>query len=295
MYKTKDKYYVNNDLLIIDTLNDIPLRKIREFCECDPTYGSLTDLNPLQIGYETCSVENKVGPEILPYYILHFVHKGAGYLEDETGKHKISANQMFIIKPHIPHSYYPDAEDPWEYSWICFNGAYTRIFHDIASVQPVSFALFQRIKELTDSETLASKFYTVSILFDIISTLSINKKSDPDYVSMIKYHIEHNYKNDISVNSIAKTLYISRQYISKLFSEKENMTIQEYIIQVRLENAINFMRAGFNVTESAVAVGYLDLYTFSRIFKKKYGVSPSEFIKNASHATLSHAGEGKVK
>ena len=282
MYKTKDKYYINNDLLIIDTLNDIPLRKIRDFCECDPIYGNLTDLNPLQIGYETCSAENKILPEILPYYILHFVHKGSGYLEDETGTHKITANQMFIIKPHITHSYYPDPEDPWEYSWICFNGKYTRIFNDVPSVQPVSFALFQRIKELTDSKTLASKFHTVSILFDIVSTLSIHKKSNPDYVRMIKYHIDHNYKDDISVNSIAKTLYISRQYISKIFSEKENMTIQEYIIQVRLENAVNFMRSGFNVTESANAVGYSDLYTFSRIFKKKYGVSPSVFIKKVS-------------
>ena len=291
MYKTKDKYYVNNDLLIIDTLNDIPLRKIRDFCEFDPTYGNLTDLNPLQIGYETCPAENKIGPEILPYYILHFVHKGSGYLEDETGIHKITANQMFVIKPHTLHSYWPDVEEPWEYSWICFNGTYARIFNDVSPVQPVSFALFQRIKELTDSQTLASKFYTVSILFDIISTLSIHKKSNPDYVRMIKYHIEHNYKDDISVNSIAKALYISRQYISKVFSEKENMTIQEYIIQVRLENAINFMRAGFNVTESANAVGYCDLYTFSRIFKKKYGVSPSAFIKKASPVSLDKTGD----
>ncbi len=282
MYKTKDKYYINNDLLIIDTHNDIPLRKIRDFGELAPIYGNLTDLNPLQIGYETCSVDNKILPEVLPYYILHFVHKGAGYLEDETGTHKIVANQMFIIKPNITHSYYPDPDDPWEYSWICFNGTCTRIFNNIPPVQPVSFALFQRIKELTDSKTLASKFHTVSILFDIVSTLSINKKTKPDYVRMIKYHIENNYKDNISVNSIAKALYISRQYISKIFNEKENMTIQEYIIQVRLENAIKFMRSGFNVTESANAVGYSDLYTFSRIFKKKYGVSPSVFIKKSS-------------
>ncbi len=278
MFKTKNRYYIDNDLLSIDTNNDVPTRKIRDFCEVDPVYGKLSDINPLQIGYETCTVDNRITNEITPYYILHFVHKGSGYLEDETGAHKISANQMFIIKPHLKHSYYPAPNDPWEYSWICFNGNYTRIFNDVAAVQPVSFALFQRIHELTDTESLAAKSQVVSILFEIIATLSINKKSAPDYVSMIKYQIEHNYMGNISVASIAKALYVSRQYISKIFTEKEGVTIQQYIITVRLENAMNFMRSGFNISESANAVGYSDLYTFSRAFKKKYGVSPSSFI-----------------
>ena len=86
----------------------------------------------------------------------------------------------------------------------------------------------------------------------------------------------------LNINNLDLSLLYLTHYISKIFSEKENMTIQEYIIQVRLENAVNFMRSGFNVTESANAVGYSDLYTFSRIFKKKYGVSPSVFIKKVS-------------
>ncbi len=280
MFKTIERKTINNDTFIIDAYNGVPVRKIRDFCEIDPTYDRLTDINPIQIGHEVtldCFM-----PEFLIHsvYIVHFVHKGKGYYIDDTGKYEIGTNQMFIIKPQNICKYYADKNDPWEYSWIRFDGQLAKIFDSLSPVQPVSFTLFEKIKEFTQNDTMAAKFHIVAILFEIISSITNRKQSPVDYVFIVKRLIENNYMHDISVKNIAQRLFVSRQYISKLFTEKEGITIQEYIIKVRLETAINFMREGFNISECADSVGYSDMYTFSRIFKKKYGIAPSQYIKN---------------
>ena len=279
-YKTEQRYYIGNDLVVLDYHDRIFRRKIRHFFNSTQDFGTLSDLSPLNIGYENCPIDNMMDEKTRPYYVIHFIHKGKGYFNDEYGLHAVGANQMFIIKPFSVHSYYPDQNDPWEYSWICFNGKLATAFNSVSSVTDVSFVFYNRIKELTDSENLSSKYNVVAFLFDFIATLSTPVKDKPDYVSLIKSYVEQNYMNDVSVNSIAHSLYISRQYISKVFAEKEGMSIQQYIIKIRLERAVKMLSTGYNVTESAAAVGYCDLFTFSRIFKKKFGVSPSNFIKS---------------
>ncbi|MBQ7348656.1 MAG: AraC family ligand binding domain-containing protein, partial [Clostridia bacterium] len=80
------------------------------------------DLVPIFYGGEKCKKGHSFGPHTRNYYIIHFCLNGCGTLKDKFGVHKISAGELFIIRPDEITTYTADMFTPWEYTWIAFNG-----------------------------------------------------------------------------------------------------------------------------------------------------------------------------
>lgn len=99
---------------------------------------------------------------------------------------------------------------------------------------------------------------------------------------IVKYFQEH-YNEKISLDQIAENMYLSSFYISKIFKNKTGDTPIHYLINLRLEKAKQMLEAGYckNVQEVAREVGYDDVYHFSKLFKKRYGISPSAAQKRS--------------
>lgn len=104
---------------------------------------------------------------------------------------------------------------------------------------------------------------------------SINKN---EIVSkIIEYFTEH-YQDKISLDMISENMYVSPFYISKIFKSITGDTPIRYLINIRLEKAKELLcdNPNLGITEAAEMVGYDDVYHFSKLFKKKFGVSPSK-------------------
>lgn len=79
------------------------------------------------------------------------------------------------------------------------------------------------------------------------------------------------------VEDLAARAQLSPRYFSMRFKEMIGMSVQTYIIRTRIERAQHLlMHAGMNVTEVADALGYRDIFFFSRQFKQYTGRSPSD-------------------
>ncbi|MBR2181374.1 MAG: AraC family transcriptional regulator [Oscillospiraceae bacterium] len=97
------------------------------------------------------------------------------------------------------------------------------------------------------------------------------------YIQSAKRYIEANYHLKITVDDIANHIGITRSYLFKLFRSELNISVQEYIIEVRMKNACDFLRQPNALIKNiATALGY-DPFSFSRIFKKTIGMSPREY------------------
>lgn len=110
---------------------------------------------------------------------------------------------------------------------------------------------------------------------------SVNKNYVVDRI--IGYFQDH-YSEKISLDQIAENMYLSPFYISKIFKSETGDTPIRYLINVRLERAKILLENGDNgsIQEIAAMVGYDDAYHFSKLFKKRYGMSPSEARKRAN-------------
>lgn len=104
---------------------------------------------------------------------------------------------------------------------------------------------------------------------------STNKKY---VVEQIINYFEDHYAEKISLDRIAENMYLSPFYISKIFKSETGDTPIRHLINIRLEKAKELLENGWqgSIQEVASSVGYDDVYHFSKLFKKKYGVSPSK-------------------
>lgn len=96
-------------------------------------------------------------------------------------------------------------------------------------------------------------------------------------------YIEDHYSEKISLDQIAENMYLSPFYISRIFKGETGNTPIRHLINIRLEKAKGLLENGYqgSIQEVAALVGYDDAYHFSKLFKKKYGISPSQVRKNS--------------
>ncbi len=127
-----------------------------------------------------------------------------------------------------------------------------------------------------------AELYATGKVFELISLLryklSSPQKREQNYSQRAKNYIEANYFKNITVEGIAKELGLDRSYLSSLFKEHIGMSPKEYIVSFRLANAAELMAFhDFSPKQAAASCGYFDIFNFSKMFKKKYGVSPREY------------------
>jgi len=108
---------------------------------------------------------------------------------------------------------------------------------------------------------------------------SVNRKH---VVEKIIDYFEDHYAEKISLDQIAENMYLSPFYISRIFKAETGDTPIRYLINIRLEHAWEILKENkeLSIQEVAALVGYEDAYHFSKLFKKKFGVSPSGVKKN---------------
>lgn len=98
-------------------------------------------------------------------------------------------------------------------------------------------------------------------------------------VSEIRQYLTEHYAEKISLDLIAKNMYLSSAYISKIFKEETGEAPINFLIKLRLEQAREQLEANNRKSIKAIStsVGYEDVYYFSKLFKKYYGVSPLNY------------------
>lgn len=98
-------------------------------------------------------------------------------------------------------------------------------------------------------------------------------------VSEIRRYLSNHYAEKISLDLIAKNMYLSSAYISKIFKEETGEAPINYLIKMRLERARIHLETDDkkSIKEIAGSVGYDDVYYFSKLFKKYYGISPMNY------------------
>lgn len=117
---------------------------------------------------------------------------------------------------------------------------------------------------------------------EIYEEIRAGKQSLP--VVKAKQFIDKNYEKPISLESVAKEVYLSPAYFSAVFKKEVGVNFSDYLAQVRIERAKRLLtNIKYSVAEVAAAVGYPDQRYFSRVFKKLTGVNPLEYRKLQSY------------
>jgi AraC-like DNA-binding protein len=100
------------------------------------------------------------------------------------------------------------------------------------------------------------------------------------YCERAKTFVSCNIHRSLTVGEIAGHLGISKNYLTNVFKEGEGIPLTEYISRCKLSHMTELIRRyGYSLTEAAEHVGYQDANYVSRLFKKYYGMTVSDYRK----------------
>lgn len=100
-------------------------------------------------------------------------------------------------------------------------------------------------------------------------------------MNIIDKYIQDNIFNEISIDSLAKLIGISKYYFLKEFRKYKGITPYQYILHKKLETSKNLLgKSGKPIIEIAYDLGFSDQSHLNKLFKKYYGLSPKKFRNN---------------
>ena len=136
---------------------------------------------------------------------------------------------------------------------------------------------------LSDDNPIKQRGYIYVILGIVMEHIGFEKATasiDTNLSSRILFYINENYKNDISLSSIAAEFGYNPSYISRYFKSRFNSGVSQYITMIRLKQAIMLMREEKNsITYCALESGFNSMRSFYRAFTSEFNCSPKQYLE----------------
>lgn len=101
-----------------------------------------------------------------------------------------------------------------------------------------------------------------------------------NFVYDAKKYIDENFLENIDIEKISREAKLSEYHFIRLFKDVFNTTPYKYVIQKRLELALELLNNQYKTSEISSILGYTDIPAFSKAFKNQYGYSPSAYKTN---------------
>lgn len=230
------------------------------------------------------------------FYEIFFLIEGDIEFITDSGKHKLDPFTAIIIPKETYHQFvlYSSEEN---YVRLILNFDDVREIDDLLKIK-MDKVLFIKSKKITSLflETknliekplteLENKILLKSLLAQII--VSINKTDydlsnetdelNPITQKIIRYII-NNIGDDLSLSTIAKSLFMSESYISHIFKQDMKIPIHKYILQKRLILANRKICEGIPAIKAAEECGFKDYSVFYRRYKAMFDVTPSKKLR----------------
>jgi two-component system response regulator YesN len=135
----------------------------------------------------------------------------------------------------------------------------------------------QQIGEIGNVEELC--FWLIRVLdrfMECVSSIGLNEVSG--IIKKSISYMEKHYKENISLQDVAKAVYLNPSYFSKLFKEQTGIRFIDYLNKIRVEQSKKYLRQlDMNISEVALNSGFCDQSYYTRVFKGIEGITPGKW------------------
>lgn len=143
-------------------------------------------------------------------------------------------------------------------------------------------ALVRMEKPKTVAEKAVQKGLALTVFGHILSSckLSQARTNGPQAFRAVVDYCTKNYQSELSLSVLERELHVSKYYVSHLFSERMQLSFNDYVNSLRVAHACRYLSADeLPITEICSLVGFSTLRTFNRAFQKQMKMTPSEYRK----------------
>jgi len=187
---------------------------------------------------------------------------------------------------NVIHNFFDAYESSTPFFYLIGEAIYVLELHtgniDVRDMEKEFFALFKvemKIRKLAEFDNIF--VITQSLIAGLNLDLSTADQKDESlhYIvnSAISY-INKNISDGISLEKVAEQIYVSPEYLSRLFKKEIGMNFKEYIIDCKMKKAMEMLSdPQYKVYEISKHLGYKTVGFFSKVFQKYAGCTPSEY------------------
>ena len=258
-------------------------------------YVKFPYINVYQIGYCYHKANRQYLNHVTKRYKLVYVLEGSGWFNGMP----VKSGQGFLMWEKHVNSMSADVNAPWGYIYVSFTGSMAEQL-----LTHAGFTVEDSVFDIDDMDTVRSlcmdviynkhpelitDVYLLSILFQLIS-LNKNQLDKQEHVSSgplpgMSEHVSNaiqymskNYRSPIGVADVVNAAHVSEKYLRQLFKVETGKSILQYLNDLRLTAASSMLsHSRYNVSEIASLAGFKEYRNFERLFKARYGITPTKF------------------
>lgn len=225
-------------------------------------------------------------------YLLLLTLGGEAYVDEEGRRKTLVNGSWFLLRPEAIHSYRDIT--PWSFAYVHFSGnVIDRVIESLAFFKRENLGFKQSnfvakdllIRLITETRDISiqGEILRNSLMLEIIASLHFNYRTNEyriDPLIVVQEYIVEHLSEDMSLPFLAKQAGISQFHFIRNFKQKYGYSPIRYIQKLRIEKAQNILlhvAPRMKIYEVAEKIGIKDPLYFSRIFKKRVGMSPEKF------------------
>lgn len=147
-----------------------------------------------------------------------------------------------------------------------------------AEAYQISDFSMQKLDQCTNAASLtACRNEAIQMLTDRVRKKK-EQRTVSSYVDACCDYVGKHYREKIYLDDIAEKMGISPTYLSRLFSKEKGMTLQEYVLRIRVDRAANLLTYSDSpIAEIGDYVNFPSQSYFGRVFKKYTGLTPKQY------------------
>lgn len=273
-------------------------------------FGNVSDngaLSLVQIGDSVCDYGFFLGPHEQECYEISYVVSGQGWFAANGQRVDMRPGDLHVCKPGDIHEGGVNPADPFRYLYLAFNfnasvggNLYREIRDFIHTVKithcrdrlDVRTPFMNALQELSGTSSYSKemlRMYIEQILVLTYRNFSNWNVTYPgerldDSKKRVVYSAIHYIDSRLleikDVAEIAAKLGYSVSYLSQLFQKEVGESLRNYFMSRKWQKATELLRTNkHSITQIAELMHYDSIHTFSRAFRRNFGLSPSQYVK----------------
>ncbi len=257
-------------------------------CNFMPSKSYTGGVKPIHFVYET-DFHSLRQPFFHACFSVFLVTKGCATLH-YANDFPLRTGDLFFAFPSCRYTL--EASNDFEYMYISFlgDGSYTLLQElGISETNPV-YNGFEHLIEFWQQAIRRRSDINVSLLTEglLLYTLSfISPKANTtkavsgrSFERIVEYVDQHFHDTDLSLSKLSEEFSYTEKYVSSLFTKYMNVTFKQYLNTLRIQHAYKLIEQGeTSVSYIAEQCGYADAVYFTKVFKTKRQITPTEYIR----------------
>lgn len=223
--------------------------------------------------------------EATAYLRVYYVHDGMALYEAKNQSHKMTPGNLYVLPDSVPYRTSRLGEKPFVCTYlhvslhsVQINGLIelpvtegTSLYHYASLVQELinenKIDLLEHVAEQIGTYCKTSEYYTCF----------------SEFLLTVRQYVYEHISEKITIEQLSALFHYHPNYFIDVFKRETGCTPYQYILKIRMQQALVLLRRNNNLTVAAQRIGYADAGSFTRAFVRFYGITPGVYQERWKH------------